>query len=790
MFSVSLFVRKNAFMIKVLFSYIIVGTLLLCGLSILMYNSYSRAIHKEIETNSEKVLAQSQSVVETYWNSTLEYLLQFHVLPNISSNLNDMSLNSGSVFKALYGDTFEALEMGDISKKLSEIASSNPIIHSIYVYNKRSNLVFSNLSVASSIDDFYDRDAIQSIETTRYEKDMNVMPRKVSYQLGSNREEYQAITIQFVEDEENGKPASVLVFNLKQSALQQMVNRQAGDGSMQFFILDREGNVISHPRDDLLNKNISDQNYIREILASGGNSGHFTTEIDQRKMLINYEKSDHVFKWIFVGVGDYQKLLWNFTKINETVLLLAGIFILISLTIGILFAKQMYKPVRQLIRKIRSNGNDDNRSGETYNEYEYIDRTIERLVSNVVELEQSVREGMPALRHDFLRQLVLGTVAGGEATTEQAAKLKLRLDGPSYRVCIFRLCAFAEWTAKLSERDMSLLRYALANIAEETLSVSFAAEAVIGGADHVAVVVNVDQWSNSSESELLRLLSATQDNIETYVKLTVTAAIGGQVDKLDELHSSYLQALQATVHRLVYGKSSIIRYEELVQFPKVPYQYPFELEKKINDALRSGERDKAIEGFESFLDEVCQFSNDEIMLSLTQLAISHFEVLPEPSDRSVFPADGSYKTIIRELSACDDFDDIRQRFDMLYSQVISGIRERKELKNKDVVDMVVRYTSDNFRNPNLTVENIAEVVGLSSNYVRTIFKSHTDQSLSAFISELRFQEAKKLLLETNEHANKIAGHVGFSSGKYFYASFKKQTGHTPDEFRRTFRTGS
>ncbi len=777
-------------MIKVLSSYIVVGTLLLCGLSFLMYNSYSRAIHKEIESNSEKVLAQSQSVVETYWNSTMEYLLQFHVLPNISSNLNDMSLNSGSVFKALYGDSFEALEMGDISKKLSEIASSNPIIHSIYVYNKRANLVFSNLSVASPIDEFYDRDTIQAIETNRYEKDMNVMPRKVSYQLGSNKEEYQAITVQFVEDEENGIPSSVLVFNLKQSALQQMVNRQAGDGSMQLFILDGEGNVISHPRNELLNTNLSDKPYIREILDFEQDSGQFITEIDNRKTLINYERSEQTFKWIFIGMGDYQKLLWNFTKINETVLVLAGIFIIVSLTIGILFTKSLYKPVRQLIRKIRSNGKDDNRSGETFNEYEYIGRTIERLVSNVNELEQSVREGMPALRHELLRHIVLGTLAGGEAVAEQAAKLKLRLNGPCYVVCIFRLSAFAEWTMKLSERDMSLLRYALANIIEETLSVSYPAEAVEGGADHVAVVVNVEDSEITSESRLFRLLSVTQDNIAEYVKMTVTAAIGGRVGRIDELHSSYIQALKATEHRLVYGKNSIIRYEELVRFPKVPYQYPFGLEKKINEALRAGERDKAFEGFEAFLEEVCRFSNDEIMLSLTQLAMSHFELLPEPYVGTAFPADGSYKTIIRELSACDDFDDIRQRFDKLYGQVISGIRERKESKNKDVVEMIVQYTSEHFRDPNLTVENIAEVVGLSSNYVRTIFKNQTDQSLSAFINELRFQEAKKLLLETDDHANKIAGHVGFSSGKYFYASFKKQTGRTPDEFRRKFRSGS
>lgn len=750
------FFRKNAFMVKILSSYVIAGSILLCGLSFLMYNSYTRAIHQEIERHSEKILNQSHQIVDTYWASTFSYLSRFHVNPGGSSTLNDHSLNSGSVFKALFSDSFDALEMGDISKKLTEIASSNPIVHSIYIYNSRADSVFSNLTVANPIDSFFDREFIDAIRSGEIRQEMTVKPRKVSFTLGTRTVDYYAISIIFIEDSEGGTPTSVLAFNLKLDDLQSIIQPQGADGATQFLILDRAGKIISHPRSELINTDISQQPYIRSILDSKAAKGHFTTAVDGRKSIVNYVKSSNSFGWIFVGVGDYRKLHGNFDRINETVLLLAAVFIVLSLLIGVLFTRRF-------------------------------DRTFDRLVHNVNELKASVREGMPAVRHDFLRQVLHGTIVKEDILSEQAAKLKLRLSGPAYVVCVLRFTSFAELGAKLSERDLALLRFAVINIAEETLAPSFPVEAADAGADHAALVVNVKEWNEQAEAELTEKLQETQSNAEKYTKLILTAGIGEAADRLSGLHESYVSALKSTEYRLVYGKQSIIRASEAGAFPKVAYEYPFDIEKKINEALRSADRDKTMDAFEAFLQEVCRFSNDEILLSLTQLALSSVDLLPSSTAGTDHPVELSYKTVIGELGKCDDLDDVRQRFERLYGEVIEGIRDKKELKNKDIADMITEYAQTHFRDPNLTVERISEVVSLSSNYVRTIFKNHADQSLSGYISELRFEEAKRLLLATDDHANKIAGDVGFSSGKYFYASFKKYTGQTPDEFRRTHR---
>ncbi|MNR60822.1 Xylose operon regulatory protein [compost metagenome] len=52
------------------------------------------------------------------------------------------------------------------------------------------------------------------------------------------------------------------------------------------------------------------------------------------------------------------------------------------------------------------------------------------------------------------------------------------------------------------------------------------------------------------------------------------------------------------------------------------------------------------------------------------------------------------------------------------------------------------------------------------------------------MTEYRFAKAKDLLIQTDLPANRIGEMVGFENTNYFYVSFKKHCGKTPDHFRK------
>ncbi|WP_058302608.1 helix-turn-helix transcriptional regulator [Gorillibacterium timonense] len=83
----------------------------------------------------------------------------------------------------------------------------------------------------------------------------------------------------------------------------------------------------------------------------------------------------------------------------------------------------------------------------------------------------------------------------------------------------------------------------------------------------------------------------------------------------------------------------------------------------------------------------------------------------------------------------------------------------------------------------ISLDGIANKLGLNKIYVNRLFKSQFHRTIAECLHILRMQEAKYLLLFTNEKVYHIASSVGFSDTGYFIKTFRKTTGFSALEFR-------
>ena len=67
-----------------------------------------------------------------------------------------------------------------------------------------------------------------------------------------------------------------------------------------------------------------------------------------------------------------------------------------------------------------------------------------------------------------------------------------------------------------------------------------------------------------------------------------------------------------------------------------------------------------------------------------------------------------------------------------------------------------------------------------------MFKKETDMNFSEYLKKIRIDNAKNLLLNTENTVEDISYAVGYSDIKYFSRLFKKLTGVTPTEFRKLY----
>jgi two-component system response regulator YesN len=83
----------------------------------------------------------------------------------------------------------------------------------------------------------------------------------------------------------------------------------------------------------------------------------------------------------------------------------------------------------------------------------------------------------------------------------------------------------------------------------------------------------------------------------------------------------------------------------------------------------------------------------------------------------------------------------------------------------------------------VTLSEVAEVVRLNMTYFSEYFKDKTGENFTQYVSRVRIEEAKRLLLDPSVKIIEIAEGMGYQNPRYFSKSFKNIVGVTPKEYR-------
>lgn len=106
--------------------------------------------------------------------------------------------------------------------------------------------------------------------------------------------------------------------------------------------------------------------------------------------------------------------------------------------------------------------------------------------------------------------------------------------------------------------------------------------------------------------------------------------------------------------------------------------------------------------------------------------------------------------------------------------------ERKEGSNP-YVEKTLSIIKENY-NRKLTIEGIADELGVSSSYLSRKLKEETTQTFLEILHKCRLQKAIELLSEGTYKVYEISDMTGFNEYKHFCQVFKKYTGIAPTEF--------
>ena len=121
----------------------------------------------------------------------------------------------------------------------------------------------------------------------------------------------------------------------------------------------------------------------------------------------------------------------------------------------------------------------------------------------------------------------------------------------------------------------------------------------------------------------------------------------------------------------------------------------------------------------------------------------------------------------------EDPEDFKMQFSRCFEGFLSPSR---------IIIRSRRYIRENFRDPDMNLRDIAAYSDVSKNYLSSVFRRETGETISDFITRTRIGEAEKLIFETNLKIYEIAERTGYQNVETFNRAFKRISGKTPRRY--------
>jgi AraC-like DNA-binding protein len=123
---------------------------------------------------------------------------------------------------------------------------------------------------------------------------------------------------------------------------------------------------------------------------------------------------------------------------------------------------------------------------------------------------------------------------------------------------------------------------------------------------------------------------------------------------------------------------------------------------------------------------------------------------------------------------------------IILDRLQNAVHDQETNEHGEVMQEVRTYIDKNYAQ-DISLEYIADHSHLSVYYLARQFRKYTAYTVNKYIVSCRIGEAQRRLIHTDDRIDDIAVICGYTNLSYFYASFKKNVGCTPMEFRNAYK---
>ncbi|MCL6459940.1 MAG: response regulator [Gorillibacterium sp.] len=379
------------------------------------------------------------------------------------------------------------------------------------------------------------------------------------------------------------------------------------------------------------------------------------------------------------------------------------------------------------------------------------------------------------LRKHFFQQLLTGLYANDSEITQQGYAIGAQLEAPHYLLLIGEADSLSGFHARYSDNDRTLIEFSMLEMIRESLHsvLSVHTELFPLQFGRVAILLSLrEQQSDKGEymEVCQRIEQALQVPLKKYLDLTLKMAASEPFNWPKLIRNVYKQTDRLLIHSFYQEKSKIIFSDGLQSFYRLSPEQWSKLNEFTAHLSEAAGSEAALKGINNILSYLVKFkpTPSDVVAWLIEME-SH---LRQAAHLPAWPHFLETESVYKNVSLLQEWLQSRDH------TIASALAVRPEIAR--AIKHIQQHLGDE-----LTLENISVEAGLSTSHFSHLFKKEIGKSVIDYVLEQRIELAKSYLLEGKFRNYELAEKVGFQHYSYFSNMFKKITGMSPNEYKRS-----
>lgn len=399
---------------------------------------------------------------------------------------------------------------------------------------------------------------------------------------------------------------------------------------------------------------------------------------------------------------------------------------------------------------------------------------------------EEMRENTEHEKQKFFEQMIAGNLSMADAL-ETGKKYEMNLSAGMYNLLLFRF-TLGEENRKSGEL-LGEAEYAIEKLTER-LEYVFEFQRGVEGWAFLLMADNEEQMS-----ERVKELSKDLEEImKNYSTIAYFGGIGQPVARLRELEESFREAERALAARFTMELNRIISVEDIRMAQNVDTLDDIEI-------TSFGEIEKTRTMLEKFLNNGAEHEIDEFVdvyinelpeenlksVLMRQYIIMDAYIVMMSFCEKIEGIEGEMQAQSEELKnsmkTIQTLEEIKNYIRMLLKKII-GVRDTiSGRRYSDIIEIAKDQIRKTYMSDEISLNTIAAEVGMSPSYFSSIFSKEMGKTFVEYLTEIRMDRAKELLMCSSMKTSEIGYEVGYKDPHYFSYIFKKTQNCTPKEFR-------